>query len=401
MDSEKVIKRDNNYVLHTYGRNPIVLEKGHGLYAEGPEGQKYLDFTSGIGVNSLGYCDLTWAEAVSEQAHKLQHTSNLYYTAPCSKLAKKLCKRTGMDKVFFGNSGAEANEGAIKVARKYSYDHYGKGRDGIITLVNSFHGRTIATLTATGQENFHQFFGPFNEGFQYIKAGDIHALAELVDRHTCAVMLELVQGGGGVMALDPEYVQAVRALCDEKDLVLIVDEVQTGVGRTGTFLCCEHYGLKPDIVTLAKGLGGGLPIGAVLMNEKVAAGMGPGSHGSTFGGNPVVCAGANVVLDKLDDAFLANVNERAVQLRTGLAKLPRVKSITGIGLMVGIEFLEGIQAADVLAACREKGLLVLTAKTRLRLLPPLTLTAHDVDLALEILGSVLTEMDPAAAEGNA
>ena len=401
MDSEKVIKRDNNYVLHTYGRNPIVLEKGHGLYAEGPEGQKYLDFTSGIGVNSLGYCDLTWAEAVSEQAHKLQHTSNLYYTAPCGKLAKKLCKRTGMDKVFFGNSGAEANEGAIKMARKYSYDHYGKGRDGIITLVNSFHGRTIATLTATGQENFHQFFGPFNEGFQYVKAGDIHALAELVDRHTCAVMLELVQGEGGVMALDPEYVQAVRALCDEKDLVLIVDEVQTGVGRTGTFLCCEHYGLKPDIVTLAKGLGGGLPIGAVLMNEKVAAGMGLGSHGSTFGGNPVVCAGANVVLDKLDDAFLANANERAVQLRTGLAKLPRVKSITGIGLMVGIEFLEGIQAADVLAACREKGLLVLTAKTRLRLLPPLTLTAHDVDLALEILGSVLTEMDPAAAEGNA
>ena len=401
MDSEKVIKRDDHYVLHTYGRNPIVLEKGHGLYAEGPEGQKYLDFTSGIGVNSLGYCDLTWAEAVSEQAHKLQHTSNLYYPAPCGKLAKKLCKRTGMDKVFFGNSGAEANEGAIKMARKYSYDHYGKGRDGIITLVNSFHGRTIATLTATGQENFHQFFGPFNEGFQYVKAGDIHALAELVDRHTCAVMLELVQGEGGVMALDPEYVQAVRSLCDEKDLVLIVDEVQTGVGRTGTFLCCEHYGLKPDIVTLAKGLGGGLPIGAVLMNEKVAAGMGPGSHGSTFGGNPVVCAGANVVLDKMDDAFLANVNERAVQLRTGLAKLPRVKSITGIGLMVGIEFLEGIQAADVLAACREKGLLVLTAKTRLRLLPPLTLTAHDVDLALEILGSVLTEMDPAAAEGNA
>ena len=280
-------------------------------------------------------------------------------------------------------------------------DHYRKDRTTVITLVNSFHGRTIATLTATGQEVFHNYFGPFNEGFQYVKAGDIHALAELVDRHTCAVMLELVQGEGGVMALDPEYVQAVRALCDEKDLILIVDEVQTGVGRTGTFLCCEHYGLKPDIVTLAKGLGGGLPIGAVLMNEKVAAGMGPGSHGSTFGGNPVVCAGANVVLDKLDDAFLANVNERAVQLRTGLAKLPRVKSITGIGLMVGIEFLEGIQAADVLAACREKGLLVLTAKTRLRLLPPLTLTAHDVDLALEILGSVLTEMDPAAAEGNA
>lgn len=211
MDSEKVIKRDNEYVLHTYNRNPIALEKGHGLYAAGPEGQKYLDFTSGIGVNSLGYCDLTWAEAVSEQAHKLQHTSNLYYTAPCGKLAKKLCKRTGMSKVFFGNSGAEANEGAIKAARKYSFDHYGKGRDVVITLVNSFHGRTIATLTATGQEVFHNYFGPFNEGFVYTAAGDIEGLRELVDRHTCAIMLELIQGEGGVMALDPEYVQAVRA----------------------------------------------------------------------------------------------------------------------------------------------------------------------------------------------
>ena len=348
MDSEKVIKRDNEYVLHTYNRNPVVLEKGHGLYAEGPEGQKYLDFTSGIGVNSLGYCDLAWAEAVSDQAHKLQHTSNLYYTAPCGKLAKKLCKRTGQSRVFFGNSGAEANEGAIKAARKYSVDHYGKDRTTVITLVNSFHGRTIATLTATGQEVFHNYFGPFNEGFLYAPAGDIEALQELVDRNTCAVMLELIQGEGGVMALDPDYVQAVRKLCDEKDLVLIVDEVQTGVGRTGTFLCCEHYNLKPDIVTLAKGLGGGLPIGAVLLSEKVAGGMGPGTHGSTFGGNPVVCAGANVVVDRMDTSFLANVNDRAVQLRAGIAKLPHVKSISGIGLMVGIEFYD-VTAADVLA----------------------------------------------------
>ena len=338
MDSEKVIKRDNEYVLHTYNRNPIALEKGHGLYAEGPEGQKYLDFTSGIGVNSLGYCDLTWAEAVSEQAHKLQHTSNLYYTA---------------------------------------------------------------LLTATGQEVFHNYFGPFNEGFVYTTAGDIEGLRELVDRHTCAIMLELIQGEGGVMALDPEYVQAVRALCDEKDLVLIVDEVQTGVGRTGTFLCCEHYNLKPDIVTLAKGLGGGLPIGAVLLNEKTAEGMGPGSHGSTFGGNPVVCAGANVVVDRMDQSFLANVSERAVQLRAGLAKLPMVKNLSGIGLMVGIEFFGGIQAADVLAACREKGLLVLTAKSRLRLLPPLTLTAHDVEKALGILNEVLTEMEQKAPKEQA
>ena len=400
MDSEKVIKRDNAYVLHTYNRNPVVLEKGHGLYAEGPEGQKYLDFTSGIGVNSLGYCDLAWAEAVSDQAHKLQHTSNLYYTAPCGKLAKKLCKRTGMSRVFFGNSGAEANEGAIKAARKYSVDHYGKDRTTVITLVNSFHGRTIATLTATGQEVFHNYFGPFNEGFLYAPAGDIEALQELVDRNTCAVMLELIQGEGGVMALDPDYVQAVRKLCDEKDLVLIVDEVQTGVGRTGTFLCCEHYNLKPDIVTLAKGLGGGLPIGAVLLSEKVAGGMGPGTHGSTFGGNPVVCAGANVVVDRMDTSFLANVNDRAVQLRAGIAKLPHVKSISGIGLMVGIEFYD-VTAADVLAACCEKGLLVLTAKTRLRLLPPLTLTAHDVDMALEVLAEVLGAMEPTAPKEQA
>ena len=394
MNSEKVIARDNDYVLHTYNRNPIVIEKGHGLHAYGPEGQNYLDFTSGIGVNSLGYCDLNWAEAVSKQAHKLQHTSNLYYTAPCSKLAKRLCRRTGMSKVFFGNSGAEANEGAIKAARKYSFDHYGEGRDQIITLVNSFHGRTIATLTATGQDTFHHYFGPFNEGFLYTPAGDIEALTKLVDKHTCAVMLELVQGEGGVVPLDQEFVQAVRALCDEKDLVLIVDEVQTGVGRTGTFLACEQFNLRPDIVTLAKGLGGGLPIGAVLVSEKVAAGMGPGSHGSTFGGNPVVCAGANVVMDRLDESFLAGVREHAAQLRAGLEKLPHVKAVTGLGLMLGIQFEDGISAADVLAACRERGLLVLTAKTRLRLLPPLVVTAHDIERALIILDEVLCGFDP-------
>ena len=401
MDSEKVIKRDNEYVLHTYNRNPVVLEKGHGLYAEGPEGQKYLDFTSGIGVNSLGYCDLAWAEAVSQQAHKLQHTSNLYYTAPCGKLAKKLCKRTGMSKVFFGNSGAEANEGAIKAARKYSVDHYGKDRYNVITLVNSFHGRTLATLTATGQGVFHNYFGPFNEGFQYVKAGDIDALTEMVDRHTCAVMLELVQGEGGFYEVPASFMRKLREVCDAHGIVLIADEVQTGFARTGKMFAMEHYGIAADITTMAKGLGGGLPIGAVLMNEKVAAGMGPSSHGSTFGGNPVVCAGANVVVDRMDASFLANVNERAVQLRTGLEKLPRVRSLSGIGLMVGIEFLEGIKAADVLAACREKGLLVLTAKTRLRLLPPLTLTAHNVEMALDILGSVLAEMDPSKTEEQA
>ena len=392
MDSEKVIARDNNYVLHTYNRNPIVIEKGHGLHAYGPEGQNYLDFTSGIGVNSLGYCDLNWAEAVSKQAHKMQHTSNLYYTAPCGKLAKKLCRRTGMSKVFFGNSGAEANEGAIKAARKYSFDHYGEGRDQIITLVNSFHGRTLATLTATGQDTFHHYFGPFNEGFVYTPAGDVEALTGLVDKHTCAVMLELVQGEGGVVALDQEFVQAVRALCDEKDLILIVDEVQTGVGRTGTFLACEQFNLRPDIVTLAKGLGGGLPIGAVLVNAKVAEGMGPGSHGSTFGGNPVVCAGALAVMNELTDDLLAKDRALAETLRAGLKTLPHVTEVSGLGLMVGIALEEGVSAAAVRTACEQEGLLVLTAKTRLRLLPPLILTQEDVDKALAILRTVLEKL---------
>lgn len=400
--TEKIIKNYSKYVLPTYNRFSVPLDTGYNLCVSSSDGERtFIDFTSGIGVNSLGYCDTVWAEAVAKQAHKLQHASNLFYTAPGGKLAKKLCKRTGMSKVFFGNSGAEANEGAIKAARKYSYDKYGEGRYTIITLVNSFHGRTLATLTATGQEVFHSYFGPFNEGFAYAPAGDIEALRALADSHTCAVMMELVQGEGGVVALAPEYVQAVRELCDEKDLILIVDEVQTGVSRTGTFLCCEHYNLKPDIVTLAKGLGGGLPIGAVLLSEKTAAGMGAGSHGSTFGGNPVVCAGANVVMDRMDESFLANVNERAVQLRAGLAKLSGVKSVSGIGLMVGIEFCGGIKAADVQAACYDRGLLVLTAKDRLRLLPPLVLTEKDVDAALEKLAAALDDVLARPAEENA
>lgn len=392
MDSEKVIKRDNAYVLHTYARNPIAIEKGHGLYAEGPEGQKYLDFTSGIGVNSLGYCDMTWAEAVSEQAHKLQHTSNLYYTAPCGKLAKKLCKRTGMSKVFFGNSGAEANEGAIKAARKYSFDKYGADRYNVITLVNSFHGRTLATLTATGQDVFHKDFGPFPANFGYIPANDFDTFKAAVDDSVCAVMMEMVQGEGGVVALDTDYVQSVADYCHAHDILIIVDEVQTGVGRTGTFLACEQFGLKPDLVTLAKGLGGGLPIGAVLASKKVADTMGPGSHGSTFGGNPVVCAGGCAVLDAMDDAFMRNVNARAAQLREGLASLPHVASVSGMGLMVGIAFADDVKTADVRAACERKGLLVLTAKTRLRLLPPLILSEADVAKALSILDDVLSSM---------
>ena len=277
MQTEKVIKRDNKYVLHTYARSQVVLAEGHGMTAADPEGKRYLDFTSGIGVNSLGYCHPAWVQAVCDQAATLQHTSNLYYTAPCGKLAKKLCRRTGMDAVFFGNSGAEANEGAIKAARKYSTDTYGAARNKVITLVNSFHGRTLATLTATGQDVFHQYFGPFPGNFAYVPAGDFSALRDAADDTVCAVMLELVQGEGGVVALDADYVAKVAEFCKKRDLVLIVDEVQTGVGRTGKFLACEHFDLHPDIVTLAKGLGGGLPIGAVLMTAKVAEHMGPGT----------------------------------------------------------------------------------------------------------------------------
>ena len=400
MNTEKVIKRDQKYIMHTYARSPLVLEHGEGMYAYDADGKAYLDFTSGIGVNALGYCHPAWVQAVTMQATRLQHSSNLYYTAPCGKLAKRLCARTGLDQVFFGNSGAEANEGAIKCARKYSVTTYGPDRNKVLTLVNSFHGRTLATLTATGQDVFHKDFGPFPANFGYIPANDFDTFKAAVDDSVCAVMMEMVQGEGGVVALDADYVQSVADYCHAHDILIIVDEVQTGVGRTGTFLCCEHYNLKPDIVTLAKGLGGGLPIGAVLMNEKVAEGMGPGTHGSTFGGNPVVCAGANVVVDRLDQSFLAQVSERAVQLRTGLAKLPHVKNISGIGLMVGIEFFD-VQAADVLAACREKGLLVLTAKTRLRLLPPLTVSEHEVDMALEVLAEVLGTMEPTAPKEQA
>ena len=308
---KKLFPVDNDYILHTYGRSQVVLAEGEGMTARDADGKSYLDFTSGIGVNSLGYCHPAWVRAVADQAATLQHTSNLYYTAPDGKLAKKLCRRTGLDAVFFGNSGAEANEGAIKCARKYSVDTYGESRNKVITLVNSFHGRTLATLTATGQDVFHHDFGPFPGNFDYVPAGDFAALEKAADKDTCAVMMELVQGEGGVVALDADYVARVAAFCREKDILVIVDEVQTGVGRTGKFLACEHFDLHPDIVTLAKGLGGGLPIGAVLMNKKVADHMKPGSHGSTFGGNPVCCAGALAVLDEMDDDFLANVNERA------------------------------------------------------------------------------------------
>ena len=392
MNSQSIMKRDDTHVLHTYGRSPVALVSGQGMVATDAEGKQYLDFTSGIGVNALGYCHPAWVAAVTAQAGKLQHTSNLYYTEPCGALAEELCRRTGLDAVFFGNSGAEANEGAIKAARKYSVDTYGPNRNKVLTLVNSFHGRTLATLTATGQDVFHHDFGPFPERFGYVPAGDFAALEAAADAETCAVLLELVQGEGGVVALDKDYVTKVAAFCQEHDILLLVDEVQTGVGRTGTFLACEQFDLHPDIVTLAKGLGGGLPIGAVLMKQKVADHMGPGSHGSTFGGNPVVCAGALAVMNELTDDLLARDRALTETLRAGLKTLPHVTEVSGLGLMVGIALEEGVSAAAVRTACEQEGLLVLTAKTRLRLLPPLILTQEDVDKALAILRTVLEKL---------
>ena len=391
MDSEKVIKRDSEYVLHTYNRNPIVLEKGHGLHAEGPEGQQYLDFTSGIGVNSLGYCDLDWAEAVSQQAHKLQHTSNLYYTAPCGKLAKKLCKRTGMSKVFFGNSGAEANECAIKLARKYSFDKYGAGRNVIITLRNSFHGRTMATLSATGQDCFHNYFFPFVEGFVNVPGNDIDALRKLIaeDKTICAVMFEFVQGEGGVNPLDKAFVDEIFKLCGENDILTVADEVQTGVGRTGAILTSMRYGVKPDITTLAKGIAGGVPMGACLADEKCAGVLVKGTHGSTFGGNPLACAGGNVVLDTVSsEGFCDEVIAKGEYFRKKLAEIPEVEGVDGMGLMLGVR-LKTKKAADILSAAAENGLLILTAKEKLRFLPPLTITYEEIDKGMEILKKLL------------
>lgn len=391
MKPEKIMERDQNYIMHTYARSPLVIERGMGMTAIDADGNRYLDFTSGIGVNSLGYAHPAWVQAITEQAQLLQHTSNLYYTAPCGRLAQQLCERTGMAKVFFANSGAEANEGAIKCARKYSVTTYGPDRSRVLTLVNSFHGRTLATLTATGQDAFHRDFGPFPANFSYVPANDCDAFRAAADSSVCAVMLELVQGEGGVLPLEWDYVRFVEEYCRAHDILIVVDEVQTGVGRSGAFLACEQFDLVPDIVTLAKGLGGGLPIGAVLTSARVADCMGPGSHGSTFGGNPIVCAGACAVLDQMDDAFMTNVNLRAQQLWLGLATLPHIASIDGLGLMVGVAFKDGIKAADVRAACERRGLLVLTAKSNLRLLPPLIVTEPEMNQALSILDAVLSE----------
>lgn len=378
---------DNQYVAHAYGRFDVALTKGQGSTLYDENGKKYIDFGSGIGVTAFGINDPVWTKAVEEQLHRVQHTSNLYYTAPCAKLAQLLCEKSGMKKVFFGNSGAEANEGAIKFARKYSFDKYGAGRSTIITLVNSFHGRTITTLAATGQDSFHTVFDPFTPGFKYCPANDIEALQAAATDDVCAVLFECVQGEGGVNNLSPTFVSAIAKLAKEKDILIAVDEVQTGNGRTGTYFAYQQYGITPDIVTTAKGLGGGLPIGAVLFGEKLQDTMTPGSHGSTFGGNPVVAAGACSIVERIDDDFLSEVQRKSEKIRTALAKVKGVKSISGMGLMLGVETDKS--AGEVAKACLANGLLILTAKTKLRLLPALNISDAELNEGLEILKGVL------------
>lgn len=386
---EDIKAQDKQYIMNTYGRFDAAIKSGKGAACEDFDGKTYIDFGSGIGVNSLGYCNDAWVHAVCSQAAVLNHTSNLYYTKPCGDLAKKLCELTGCKGVFFSNSGAEANEGAIKIARKYGIDHYGENHTKIVTLVNSFHGRTVTTLAATGQDVFHKSFFPLTEGFAYALAGDMEDVKAKADADTTAIMIEFIQGEGGVIPLDREFVRQVEALCREKDILLIADEVQTGVARTGTFYCYEQYGVHPNIITSAKGLGGGLPIGAILADEKTFRVFGAGDHGSTYGGNPVVCAGANCVVDLVSQPeFLQQVKDKGAYFAQKLGKMPHVKAVRQTGLMIGFDLDVGTSSA-VAAACVKEGLLLLTAKTAVRLLPPLTITYEEIDKGLAILEKVL------------
>lgn len=383
------IEQFNQYVMPSYGRYDLVLEKGEGRQAVDENGKEYIDFGSGIGTNSLGYCNEDWVKAVCDQAHRIQHTSNYYYTKVQADFAKALCETAGYTDMFFGNSGAEANECAIKIARKYSFDKYGKGRHNIITLVNSFHGRTLCTLSATGQEVFHNYFFPFVEGFINVEANNIEDLRAKLDDTVCAVMFEYIQGEGGVMALQQKFVDEIFRLCAEKDVLTIADEVQTGVGRTGKFLAGDNFGKKADLTTLAKGLAGGVPIGVCLSGEKCAKVLTPGTHGSTFGGNPISCAGGLAVLNTVNKpGFLDEVTAKGEYIRKKLLSSPEVASVSGIGMMIGAE-LKTKKAGDVAKAALDKGLLILTAKTKVRLLPPLTITYEEIDKGMEILLGVL------------
>lgn len=391
MTDQQFKQLNDNSAMSTYGRFDLVLEKGSGSTAFDVNGKKYIDFGSGIGVNSLGYSNEGWNNAVFTQAKMLSHTSNLYYNTATASFTDKLIKATKMSCVFMANSGAEANECAIKLCRKYSFDKYGKGRDEIISLRNSFHGRTMQTLTATGQDVLHpDCFAPYISSFTYVNA-DIDSLKGAINDKTCAIMMELVQGEGGVLPLDKAFVSEVNKLAKEKDLLIVVDEVQTGIGRTGTLLCSEQFDIEPSIITLAKGLGGGLPIGACLADEKCAGTLTAGTHGSTFGGNPIVCAGASFVIDTVaNDEFLSDVQKKGDYIRNYLKNCKNIASIRGLGMMIGIE-VNGKTGLEVAKRCIEKGLIVLTAKSLVRLLPPLNITKDELDCGLEILKNVIEE----------
>ena len=389
MDS--TIDKFNSHVMGTYGRFDLVLESGENRTSIDENGKEYIDFGSGIGTNSLGFCDDTWVDAICSQAKKIQHTSNYYYTKVQADFATKLCEETGYSKVFFGNSGAEANECAIKLARKYSFDKYGKGRHTIITLANSFHGRTLATLSATGQDSFHNYFFPFVEGFVFVEANNIEDLKAKLDDTVCAVMFEFIQGEGGVVPIQKGFIDAIFEECSKRDILTIADEVQTGVGRTGKFLAAQNYGVKADVTTLAKGLAGGVPIGVCLANKKCDNVLTAGTHGSTFGGNPICCAGGMAVLNKVtDEKFLGEIVGKGKYIKDKLMKIPAVKSVDGMGLMLGIVFeKDGKTAGEIAKIALENGLLLLTAKSKIRLLPPLTITYEEIDKGIEILTEIL------------
>lgn len=383
---------DKEYVAHTYGRFDVAFVAGKGCHLQDESGKDYIDLGSGIGVTAFGVDDDVWVKAVTDQVHKLNHVSNLYYTQPQVELAQKICQKTGMKKVFFSNSGAESNECAIKAARKYSHDKYGEGRHTIVTLVNSFHGRTIATLSATGQDVFHQDFGPFVEGFIHTPANDLEAFKHLLDSNEtiCAVMLEPIQGEGGVMPLDKDFVEGVAKLAQAKDILVLVDEVQTGNGRTGKVYGYMNYQISPDIVSTAKGLAGGLPMGATMFNEKTEAVLGAGNHASTFGGNPICAAGAITIMDRLTDELLASVVAKGNYIKKELDGAPGVKSLSGFGLMLGIE--TNANPRSIIDACLQEGLVVLSAKSKIRLLPALNIPKEDLEKGIAILKKVIGDL---------
>ena len=385
-----IIETDNTYVAHSYGRFPICITGGKGSILYDENGKEYIDFGSGIAVNSFGVSDDIWKQAVIEQINKVQHTSNLYYTEPCADLAKMLCEKTGMKKVFFSNSGAEANECTIKAARRYAFLKYGDGHSTIITLKNSFHGRTITTLSATGQDHYHEEFTPFTEGFVYAEPNDIDDVKKLASENKCiAVMIEIVQGEGGVCPLEESFVKELRKFTEENELLLIVDEVQTGNGRSGKLYAYMNYGIEPDIVSTAKGLAGGLPLGATMFGEKVKDVYTPGTHGSTFGGNPVCSAAAISVLKRIDDDLLADVRKKSEYIFNELKNADGVESVSGMGLMIGIKCTK--PASEVVKTCMENGLLVLTAKDRVRLLPALNIDFDTLKKGVEILKEAIAK----------